>query len=169
MSQYDNDPNTQDTQNKQDTEPTTSSGPYQQTDADYDYMDDPNTPNRATWVEELQVKGRDTVSRVKELLQEGNVRRVIVRRKNGEILMEFPLTAGVVGGSAMLVFAPMFATLAAVVAFLAEVRIEVIREMDLDDTEHIPGKDQNAEQPKSKPQTQNKKKNDDVKKRIEID
>lgn len=80
------------------------------------------------WVEEVQVAGRDAVSKVRELIQQGNVRRLIVRKANGEQLMEFPLTPSVVVGGAMLVLAPAFAMLGGLVAYLAEVRIEIVRD-----------------------------------------
>lgn len=85
------------------------------------------------WVEEIEVASNELVGKVKELIEQGNVRRLVIRRKNGEVLMEFPLTASVVAGSAMLVFTPLLAALGALAAFVAEVRIEVIREMDAGD------------------------------------
>lgn len=79
------------------------------------------------WVEEVEVAGQDLVARVKELMEQGNVRRLIIRKKDGEILMEVPLTASVIAGGAMVVFAPVFAALGALAAFLAEVKIDVVR------------------------------------------
>jgi len=79
------------------------------------------------WVEEIEVAGNDLVNRVKELIQEGNVRRLIIRKSDGSVLMEIPLTASVVVGSTLLVLAPVFAALGAAAAFLAEVKIEVVR------------------------------------------
>lgn len=79
------------------------------------------------WVEEVEVKGRELVDRVKELIEQGNVRRLIIRKSNGEVLIEVPLTAGVMVGGAALVFAPLFAMLGAAAAFFAELKIEVVR------------------------------------------
>ena len=104
------------------------------------------------WVEEINVAGRDLVDRVKELVAEGNVRKLIIYRKNGETLMEVPLTASVVAGSAMLVFTPMFAALGALAAFIAEVRIEVVRMSE-----------EEVEEEKAK------RDSDEAKKRIELD
>jgi len=97
-----------------------------------DWQDDMQSRTQE-WAEEIRVNGRDAVNKVKELMQEGDIRRVIVRKKNGDKLVEFPLTPGVVVSSAMLVFAPTFAALGALAAFLAEVRIEIIRDNDLTD------------------------------------
>lgn len=92
------------------------------------------------WVEEIQVQGNDLVAKVKELIEQGNVRRLVIRKNNGDVLMEFPLTASVIAGSAMLVFTPLFAALGALAAFVAEVKIEVVR--DYDDFDDITGDDE---------------------------
>lgn len=84
--------------------------------------------NKNDWVEELEVAGNDLVAKVRELIEEGNVRRLIIRKPDGEVLMEVPLTASVVAGGAMLVFAPLFAALGALAAFVAQVKIEVVRD-----------------------------------------
>lgn len=88
--------------------------------------------NKREWVEEFEVSGREAMDRVKELIQEGNVRRLIVRKSNGDVIVELPLTASVVGGAALLVFGGALAPLAAIAAFLAEVKIEVLREEPVD-------------------------------------
>jgi hypothetical protein len=77
--------------------------------------------------EEIEIKGSELVDRVKQLIEEGNVRRLIIRKSDGEILMEVPLTASVLAGGAMLVFAPLLAALGAAAAFLAQAKIEVVR------------------------------------------
>lgn len=88
---------------------------------------DPNQPRRA-FSEELEVAGSQLVERVRELIEEGNVRRLIIRNQEGRTLLEIPLTFGVVAGGAMLVFWPLLAGLAAIGGLLARVRIEVVRE-----------------------------------------
>jgi hypothetical protein len=77
--------------------------------------------------EEIEIKGSELVDRVKQLIEEGNVRRLIIRKSDGEILMEVPLTASVLAGGAMLVFTPVLAALGAAAAFLAQAKIEVVR------------------------------------------
>ena len=55
--------------------------------------------------EQLEVAGSQVVDRVRQLIDEGNVRRLILRNTEGRVLLEIPLTAGVaVGGSAAQVF-----------------------------------------------------------------
>lgn len=83
--------------------------------------------NKNDWVEEIEVAGNEVVARVKELIDEGNVRRLIIRKPEGDVLMEVPLTAGVVVGGAAMVFAPLFAALGALAAFLTQLKIEVVR------------------------------------------
>jgi hypothetical protein len=77
--------------------------------------------------EEIEVKGSELVDRVKQLIEEGNVRRLIIRKSDGEVLMEVPLTASVLAGGALLVFTPLLAALGAAAAFLAQAKIEIVR------------------------------------------
>lgn len=80
-----------------------------------------------TIVEEIEMAGSELVDRVKELIEEGNVRRLVIRKSDGDVLMVIPLTASVVAGGAMLVFAPVLAAVGAAAAFLAKVKLEVVR------------------------------------------
>jgi len=80
-----------------------------------------------TWTEEIEVAATDLVGVVKQLLREGNVRRLIVRKPNDEVIMEIPLTAGVVAGAALLGFAPVLAALGALAAVLTRAKIQIIR------------------------------------------
>jgi len=72
--------------------------------------------------EELQVMGEQLLTKVKELLHEGNVRRIIIRHE-GQTVMEFPLTVGVVSALAM----PQLVAIGAISALLAQYSIEVVR------------------------------------------
>ncbi len=71
-----------------------------------------------------QVQGKDLAERVKELVHEGNVRRVVIKQEDGDTVAEFPLTVGVVGA----LVAPMLAAVGALGALLARGTIEVERE-----------------------------------------
>lgn len=77
-------------------------------------------------VEELQVVGEQLLARVRELLHEGNVRRIIIRHDD-RTLLEIPLTLGVAGAAASLVVAPIAAAVGALGALLAHVEVQVIR------------------------------------------
>lgn len=74
--------------------------------------------------EEFKVNGEDLLRKVKELIKEGNVRRIIIKAKDGKTLAEFPLTIGVVGA----VFAPVLAAVGAIAALVTECSIVVERE-----------------------------------------
>lgn len=86
-----------------------------------------NQPGR-TFTEELEVAGNQLVERVKELIEEGNVRRLIIRNPEGKTLIEIPLTIGAVAGGALLLFYPVLAGLAAIGGLVARVKIEIVRE-----------------------------------------
>lgn len=64
--------------------------------------------------EEFQVSGDTLVAKVKELVQEGNIRRVAIKNEDGRTLIEFPLTLGVVGA----VLAPQLAAIGAIAALV---------------------------------------------------
>jgi len=78
--------------------------------------------------EQIEVAGGQVVERVKGLIEEGNVRRLIIRNPEGRTLLEIPLTAGVVVGGAVLWLNPVLAGLGAIAALLARVTIEIVRE-----------------------------------------
>ncbi|MDX2161078.1 MAG: DUF4342 domain-containing protein [bacterium] len=78
--------------------------------------------------EQFEVAGNQLVDRVKELIEEGNVRRLIIRNPDGRTLLEIPLTIGAVAGGALLFFNPVIAGLGAVAALVARVTIEIVRE-----------------------------------------
>ena len=74
--------------------------------------------------ETFKITGEKLLGKVKELIKEGNVRRIIIKDKKGKVLIEFPLTFGVVGA----VFAPVLAAIGAVAALVTECSITVERE-----------------------------------------
>ena len=78
--------------------------------------------------ERFDVKGRQLVEKVKELVHEGNVRRIIIKDSDGKTVMEVPVTVGVVG----FLVAPTLAALGTLVALTADYSIEVEREMPSD-------------------------------------
>ncbi|MCK4322299.1 DUF4342 domain-containing protein [candidate division WOR-3 bacterium] len=80
-----------------------------------------------TWIEEIEIAGSELVERVKELVREGNVRRLIIRNSSGELLMEIPLTAGVAVGGVVTIIAPLLAALGAMAALLVKVKVEIVR------------------------------------------
>lgn len=74
--------------------------------------------------ETFELKSEDLVNKVKELIHEGNVRRIIIKNKEGKILVEFPLSFGIVGA----LIAPVLAAVGAIAALVTECSITVERE-----------------------------------------
>ena len=89
--------------------------------------------DKASW-ESFKAEGENVVDKIKSLIHEGNVRRVVVQHQ-GRTIAEFPLTAGVVGT----VLAPVLAAVGALVALLKDCTIHIER---------------SADEPKRQPETQ---------------
>jgi hypothetical protein len=85
-----------------------------------DYM-----PTKKKTEETFKVSGEQLLTKVKELVKEGNVRRIIIKDKNGKTLVEVPLTIGVIGA----VIAPVLAAVGAIAALVTECSIVVEREI----------------------------------------
>ncbi len=83
-------------------------------------MGDPQNENHEEY---KNVKGEDLLSKIKEIINEGNVRRIIIKDRDGKVIVEFPLTIGVVG----VVLAPVFVAVGALAALITECNIVVER------------------------------------------
>jgi DNA-binding Lrp family transcriptional regulator len=79
----------------------------------------PNRPNR----ERYKVAGEKLLSKMKELIQEGNIRRITIRNEEDKVLIEIPLTIGVVGAALF----PVWAAVGAIAALVTSCSIEVER------------------------------------------
>jgi hypothetical protein len=77
--------------------------------------------------EEHKVSGEKLLSKVKQLVHEGNVRRITIKNDDGRTIVEIPLTMGVVGA----VLLPIWAGVGAMAALLANCSIEVEREASI--------------------------------------
>jgi hypothetical protein len=80
---------------------------------------DPQTKQERTFSEEFRVSGEAVISKVKELVREGNVRRITIKNEEGRTLIEIPLTIGVIGT----VLLPVWAAIGAVAALVANLTI----------------------------------------------
>jgi Domain of unknown function (DUF4342) len=74
-------------------------------------------------VEEFSINGDALVAKVKELIHEGNIRRIIIKNEEGRILIEIPLTVGVVGGVISATLFPVMAAVGAIGAMVAHLTI----------------------------------------------
>ena len=71
--------------------------------------------------EEFSVNGEDLLSKIKEIIHEGNIRRIIIKKKGGDTVMEIPMTLGVVGA----LIAPQLAAIGAIAALVTEATVVV--------------------------------------------
>lgn len=79
---------------------------------------------KKTFKETFSAKGEEILTKIDELIKEGNVRKISIHNKDGKELMSFPLTIGVVGA----VLAPVLAAVGALAALIGECDISVERE-----------------------------------------
>ena len=86
--------------------------------------------------QEFQVNGEDVVARLKALVHEGNIRRIILKNEEGRTLLEIPLTVGVVGA----VLLPVWAAIGAVAALATKLTI-VVEKIDKSAAENKPAID----------------------------
>lgn len=89
---------------------------------------DNETGTNPDFVEEFQLKGEELLSKVRELVHEGNVRRLIIENAEGKTVLEVPLTVGVVGALLL----PTAAAVGAVAALVTDCTIRVIRDVPED-------------------------------------
>ena len=81
------------------------------------------TQQERTFSEEFRVSGEAVIAKVKELVREGNVRRITIKNEEGRSLIEIPLTIGVIGT----VLLPVWAAIGAIAALVANLTIAVER------------------------------------------
>jgi hypothetical protein len=71
--------------------------------------------------EEFRVDGEELLGKIKNLVKEGNIRRIIIKNKEDKVVFEIPLTLGVVGA----LIAPQLAAVGAIAALLTEAKVVV--------------------------------------------
>jgi len=78
-------------------------------------------PEEKFRTEEFRVDGEELIAKIKSLIKEGNIRRVIIKDKEGRIVFEIPLTLGVVGA----LIVPQLAAIGAIAALITEATVVV--------------------------------------------
>jgi hypothetical protein len=78
--------------------------------------------------EEFKVKSEEVIEKIKELIREGNVNRIIIKDEDGKTYLEIPVTFGVIGA----LLAPWLAAIGAIAAMVGHLKVEVIRSQDPD-------------------------------------
>lgn len=71
--------------------------------------------------QEFKVNGEDVLKKVKELIKEGNARRIIIQGEDGKTLIEIPLTFGLIGAALL----PVLAAVGAIAALVTNCTIIV--------------------------------------------
>ena len=77
--------------------------------------------NKQSGKESFKVTADELLNKVKEIIKEGNARKIIIKNEKEETIMEFPLTIGAIG----VVLAPLFAAVGALAALVTDCTIEV--------------------------------------------
>jgi len=118
---------------------TATEGLLELTDSDHQRKQNEERPmseenGKRTVFEEIEVEGRHLVERIKELLREGNVRRLRIKDAKGKYLLEVPLTVGVVASGVFMIAAPTLTALSALAGLVANVKIEIVRDVEDDDS-----------------------------------
>ncbi len=90
-----------------------------------------------TKTEEFKVSGNDIIRKIKELINEGNIRKITIKNKENKVIAEFPLTFGLVGT----VIAPVLAAVGTIVALASECTISVQKEISDDEMGDLEGDD----------------------------
>lgn len=86
--------------------------------------------NNRNFTEEISVLGSQLGSKIKELIEEGNVRRILVQDMQGKTLLEIPLNLGVAAGAGLLFLAPLLAGLGAIATVVTRARVVIERYED---------------------------------------
>lgn len=80
-------------------------------------------PDDGTRTEQFRISGDELLAKVRELVHEGNVRRIIIRNDQGHTLVELPLTVGVIGAALL----PVLAAVGAIAAIATDCELVVER------------------------------------------
>ena len=84
-------------------------------------MNEDKNPKTGTRTEEFKVSGGEILNKIKELLHEGNIRRIILKDEKGKTFLEIPLTVGIVGAALI----PVVAAVGAIAALVSKLTIVV--------------------------------------------
>lgn len=75
---------------------------------------------------EFKVKGEELLKKIKELVHQGNIRKIIIKNEEGKTYLEIPVTVGLVG----VVLLPVWAAIGALAAVASNFSIEIIKKKD---------------------------------------
>lgn len=84
-------------------------------------------PSEKVTVEEFKISGDALVTKIKDLIHQGNIRRIIIKNENGYTLIEIPMTVGVIGGAIGTVLFPVVAALGVIGAMVTHLTVVIER------------------------------------------
>ena len=84
--------------------------------------------------EEFSVNGEDLLGKIKEIIDEGNIRRIIIKKKDGDTVMEIPMNIGIVGAF----IAPQLAAIGAIAALVTEATVVVEKRQNKQKPDRLP-------------------------------
>ena len=90
-------------------------------------MNDDRKSGWQTFTEEIEVTGQQLLNEINRLIAEGNVRKINIKSKSGDVFLSVPLTGGALAGGIIMLGAPWLALIAGVAGLLADVKLEVVR------------------------------------------
>ena len=94
------------------------------------------TTNTRTIIEDIRVTGAELIDRIREIIHEGNVKRISVRNSKGEVLLDVPVSVGVAGlGATFFAMGPLITSLGFFALFMNDYSIYVEREKPVDEHE----------------------------------
>lgn len=82
---------------------------------------------KRTWYDEFKISGENLLAEVREVIQEGNVQRIILKSEDGNTLLEIPVTAGVAATVLSVALAPALVAIGAIAALVSDVTLVVER------------------------------------------
>jgi CO dehydrogenase/acetyl-CoA synthase beta subunit len=98
------------------------------TGASTDAPDTSPKPADRTFVQQIEVTGKELVEKVRTLAKEGSVRSLTIKADDGDVFLKTPLNIGLAVGGVVVLAAPWLAILGAIAALVTKVKIEVERD-----------------------------------------
>ncbi|MEM7773113.1 MAG: DUF4342 domain-containing protein [Cyanobacteria bacterium P01_E01_bin.6] len=87
-------------------------------------------------IEEFKISGDALVTKIKDLLHQGNIRRISIKDDNGHTLIEIPMTVGIIGGTIGTIFFPVVAAVGVIGAMVAHLTVVIERPESSESSDH---------------------------------
>ncbi len=90
-----------------------------------------------TFTEEIRVTGNKLVDAVKQIIKEGNTRRLVIKSAKGKTLLDTNLNIGAAGAGGLFYFAPILSAVGMLVMFATDFKIQIEREVGSDEEAEV--------------------------------